>query len=145
MVACMEMKLGTHVYQLTSPSMWISPHSPTPGHIRVHPLAWVEPIGDVGQRIGTHPAVDMSGVFPSCRWSRLIRLHPCPVLITPPEEGWTDNKNKKATAILRQRLDLAAMATTQSVIPNARSLLQPRQRMLLAPAPRAFASLINLG
>ena len=37
--------------------------------------------------------------------------HPCPVLITPPEEGWRDNKKKKATArepILRQQLDLAA-------------------------------------
>ena len=72
----------------------------------------------------------VSGVFPSWRWSRLIRLHPCPVLITPPEG--VENKKKK------QRPGSGDHAATRSVIPRACPLLQSRQRMLLAPA------LINL-
>jgi hypothetical protein len=70
------------------------------------------------------------------------------VPITPRKRGGEKNKNKKQrheSPILCQRLDLAAMATTRLVIPNARPPPQPRQCMLPAPAPGAAGSLINLG
>ena len=86
----------------------------------------------------------VSGIFPSWRWSHLIRLHPCPYPRKWGGEKTTKKKQRQESPILRQRLNQAAMATTRSVVPNACLLLQPTAH---APSSRAGAagSLVNLG
>ena len=86
----------------------------------------------------------VSGVFPSWRWSRLIRLHPCPVLITPPEEGWREKE--KATA---REPDLTSMAGSGSngdhAVGHPKFTPASAAETAHAPAPGTAGSLINLG
>ena len=131
--------------------MWISPPFPpqVTYYVHVHPLAWVEPIGDVGYRTGTRREGACQGYFTLGGGAASLGSTPDQSRSHPRKWGGERNKKEKITA---REPDLTPTAGSGSN--GGHAVGRPKHMLAsaadsacsyIAPAPGATGSLVNLG